>query len=439
MSTPTTGTPDAHNRVETGPGATEGQSPVTMIKAEGKTASEAFTEGQFVQLGLHLNNRNGKTFAIAYRDAGKAKYTKSKSKTEETALKRAYDSTKEQAWKPMSFAPYSTNSNGESRWGAVDFDAHGGGWDEDRARRWAFRCWELLMHEAPCVICEHSGRGWHVWLVWREFKAANWINRLLRSKAIEAGCEIESGKCEIFPEAAPSGLGKPMRMPGTFNPSTGRCSTILGENLQESEVLTSLYVALTPFSRTNATNTEKDILCSVSLYRQWADEWQDQSAIRVPRCRHDRLVKLVYAIFNQVGLEQAELMAGLQFDQKQVTTNADRAEHMTDFKSIWAGLENKFAESLSDRERAFYESVKRQAQQDKFRIIRGWARGSAEKGHSAFPLSIRSLADRTGQAITSASRFRDLLVEVGIIRQIESFQAGVKCGRYGWQAGGPTT
>jgi hypothetical protein len=317
-----------------------------MIKAEGKTASEAFTEGQFVQLGLHLNNSNGKVFAIAYRDAGNAKYTKSKAKTEQTALKRAYDSTKENAWKPMAFAPYSTNRNGMSRWGALDFDGHDGGVDEDRARQWAFCCWRSLLNQAPCVICEHSGRGWHVWLVWKEFKAANWINHLLRSTALEAGCEIVAGKCEIFPEAAPSGYGKPMRMPGTFNPATGRCSIILSENVQASEVLNSLYVALTPFSRTNATDIEKNTLCSVSIYRDWADAWQDQYAIKAPSSRHDRLVKLVYEIFNQVGLGQAELMAGMQFDQKQVTTRADRAQHMSEFKVIWSGLENKVVDSL---------------------------------------------------------------------------------------------
>jgi len=131
-------------------------------------------------------------------------------------------------------------------------------------------------------------------------------------------------------------------------------------------------------------------------------------------------------------------MAGLQFDQRQVTTRADRAQHMSEFKAIWAALENRFVDGLTERERAFYESLKRQAQKDKFRIIRGWARLSAGRGHPAFPLSIQSLADRTGQAITSASRFRDLLVEHGIIRQVEGFQAGVKCGRYAWQAGEPT-
>jgi hypothetical protein len=423
------------SRTEIGLEATAGESPLTMIKAEGQTASEAFTEGQFVQLGLHLNNSNGKNFAIAYRKEGRAKYTKSKAKTEETALKRAYDSTKEAAWKPMAFAPYSTNRNGMSRWGALDFDGHDGGLDEDRARKWAFRCWQSLLNQAPCVICEHSGRGWHVWLVWREFKAANWINHLLRSTASEVGCEIESGKCEIFPEAAPSGLGKPMRMPGTYNASTGRCSIILSENIQASEVLDSLYVRFDPFSRTNLTDTEKNTLCKVPIYRQWAEVWQEQYSIKIPRTRNDLLTKLVYEIFNQVGLEQAETMAGLQFDQKQVTTVEDRMGHMSEFKAAWLGLENRFVQSLSARERCFYESLKRQAQKDKFRIVRSWARLSAENGHSVFPLAIRSLADRVGQKVPTASEFRNLLVQHGIIREVEGYQAGVKCGRYAWQAG----
>lgn len=118
-----------------------------------------------------------------------------------------------------------------------------------------------------------------------------------------------------------------------------RCSIILSENVQESEVLNPLYVRLDAFPRTNLTNTEKNVLCKVSPYQKWNEVWQEQFAITLPRTRNDCLTKLVYEIFNQVSLEQAELMAGLQFDQKQVTTNADRREHMLEFKALWRGLE----------------------------------------------------------------------------------------------------
>jgi len=64
-------------------------------------------------------------------------------------------------------------------------------------------------------------------------------------------------------------------------------------------------------------------------------------------------------------------MAGLQFDEKQVTTSANRSEHMTNFKAIWKGLERKFMDSLGASECAFYESLHRQEQKDKFRIVRG--------------------------------------------------------------------
>ena len=404
---------------------------LTLISGQGRTASEAFTRGEFVQFGRHLNNGNAKSFTIGYRETGAPKYTRPKARTEETALKRAYDSTKDNCWKPMTFAPHSTNKNGMSRWGALDFDGHDDG-DADRARHWAFRCWQSLINQAPCAIIEHSGRGWHVWLVWPEFKAANWINHLLKTTALEAGCEVAAGKCEIFPEAAPSGLGKPLRLPGTYNPATGRCSVILNENVQQSEVVNSLYVRFGVFSRINLTDVEKNDISKVSIYRSWTDSWQQQFAIKFPRTRNDLLTKLVYEIFNQVGHEQAELMAGLQFDQKQVTSSADRAEHMGDFKAIWAGLEKNFVDSLGAQEVAIYESFRRQTQRDKFRIVRGWARCAVQNGHDAFPLSIASLAERVGEKIPSVSAFRNLLMERGVIGQVEAYVAGVKCGRYRW-------
>lgn len=412
------------------PATQQGASSLIM-SAQGKTASEAFTPGEFVQLGRHLNNGNAKSFTIGYRDTGKPKYTRPKARTEETALRRAYDSTKESCWKPMTFAPHSSNRNGMSRWGALDFDGHDEG-DVERAREWAFRCWQSLLNQVPCAIIEHSGRGWHVWTVWPEFKAASWINHLLKTTALDAGCEIAPGQCEVFPEAGSTGLGKPLRLPGTFNPATGRCSIILNENVHASEVLNSLYVRFGAFSRINLTNVEKNDITKVSIYRAWADSWQEQFAIKFPRTRNDLLTKLVYEIFNQVSHEQAEYMAGLQFDLKHVTTNANRAEHLGDFKAIWAGLDRNFVDSLGAEEAAIYESFRRKTQRDKFRIVRGWARCSTQNGHDVFPLSITSLAERVDEKIPSVSAFRNLLIDRGALHQVEGFVAGVKCGRYRW-------
>jgi hypothetical protein len=423
--------PQASHRAEKGAGAALTVPPVTLIEARGKTASDAFSLNEYLQLGLHLNNKNGKDYVVAFRVSEGVRFTRSKSKTAETNIKRAWHSTKENAWEPMSFAPYSTNDDGMSRWGALDFDCHALG-GEDHVYQKAFRCWQALLNQAPCVIYEHSGRGWHVWLAWRDFKAANWINALLRKAALDQGCDLESGKVEIFPPAAPTGFGKAMRLPGTFNPSTGRCSTIFYENVRESEILNPLYVRKGVSSRTNLTNTEKNDLCKVSLYREWDRDWCERFEIRLPNTRNDLLMKLVLEVFNQVGYGQAEFMAGLQFDGKQVTTQENRGQHMKEFRAVWAGCEKRFTVSLNNRERLIYESLRRQSQRDKFRIVRSWSQFARDRGHREFPISIASLAERVGEAIPSVSAFRNLLIQREVLHQLEAYEAGVKCGRYRW-------
>lgn len=405
----------------------------SALCAEGKSASEAYTRNEYLSLCRHLSNDNGKEFAMGFRDTnGQPRYTKNKTRTADSVIVWCYDSTRENhRGKRTAFAPYSRNHGHMSRWGALDFDGHGDTMEIERGRQWAWRCWQLLLNQAPCVMFEHSGRGWHVWVAWRDFKAASWINDLLRKTALEAGCEIVAGKCEIFPETAPTGLGKAMRAPGSLNPSTGRASLILYENLRESEILNPVYGAFSESNGQMRHKGERKILYRMVPYRAWSERWSKQFAITSPNTRNHMLVSLTGEMFHQVGFEMAELLVGLQFDGKHVTTRAERAEHMNEFRAAWEGLENRFVDDLTPDERTFYKGLRLQSQRDKFRIIRSFAKYDA--GLADFPISMASVQDRMGEKCDdTASRFRTFLVKNGVIRQVSEYVAGRKCGRYQW-------
>ena len=413
------------------------ESTLRIVKSEGpKRAYEAFTEQEFVQLGLHLNNGNSKNFVSGYRAPdGVGLYRANKIRTDASTIKWAYDSTREQCRRPITVAVYSTNREGMSRWGALDFDSHGGDVQQElRAGTWARKCWQALLNQAPCVIFEHSGRGWHTWLVWKDFKSISWIYGILEKAAVDVGCTLGEGDCEILPPRSPEGLGKAMRLPGTYNPNTGRCSEIIDENVRESEVLGKVYVNFGKAPEGELTNRKRSISSELTPYRQWAEKWSKQFAITSRSTRNHKLVELTGTIYHQVGLEMAELLVGLQFDERQITTSADRHEHMVQFKSAWNGLNKKFEASLHPQERAFYLTLTRQGQRDKFRIIVSFARYAKEQGSDCFPISIESVAHRVGETIKGVSKFRDLLVGSGLLTQVESYRPGLKCGSYKWNA-----
>jgi hypothetical protein len=134
---------------------------------------------------------------------------------------------------------YPTNAAGQSRWGAIDFDAHNGEYEEARKR--CFEAFSLLLQQPQLylILCA-SGNGYHLFIYTRELHPiSKWIV-LLKQVCEWIGVPIADGTCEIFPNerAESQRTGKGIRAPGTLNPKTVTLSLI------EAQTVTSLLETL---------------------------------------------------------------------------------------------------------------------------------------------------------------------------------------------------
>ena len=94
---------------------------------------------------------------------------------------------------------YPWNARGQSRWAAIDFDAHDGG--AARAKAFALAAFQILRRhpEFHLILATSGSEGWHLFVFSAEFHPVeNWV-RLLKQVADQIGAEIKTGICEIFP------------------------------------------------------------------------------------------------------------------------------------------------------------------------------------------------------------------------------------------------
>lgn len=206
---------------------------------------------------------------------GLKSYCRSKNLKAHAAIQWATSTVfgKSKPGKHFAFVPYSKNSNGVSRWGCLDFDAHDG--NEGRAWNYAFQAFLALANFPYFIILEHSGGGWHVWAIDKEFRPVPHWSKLLRGVAREIGSPVESGICEIFPDDAASNFGKGVRAPGSWNPGTDSLNQILSENT--TALIDSLSLSGNTYTVYSGAfpDREKDNISSPSLYH-W-NQWREQS------------------------------------------------------------------------------------------------------------------------------------------------------------------
>jgi hypothetical protein len=211
-----------------------GQRVEVLLNTQGRPADVEWTRAEWTGICEHLHNQNGDfRFIMGFRTHGLKDYKRSKRVPVSRAISWAWDSIRGRANDRMAFVPYSMNNRKQSRWGALDFDAHDG--EHERARSFAFAAFRELLATDLFVILEWSGAGWHVWAVSPDFlPVGRWV-KLLKAIAHSIGAPIRDGICEIFP---PDSLeddmefGRGMRAPGSWNPGTETVSLILWQNLK---------------------------------------------------------------------------------------------------------------------------------------------------------------------------------------------------------------
>jgi hypothetical protein len=409
-----------------------------MLSWQPKRAGDVWTRQEWTSLCHHLHNSNEPFhFVMGFRDAdGCKKYVRSKRLSVDRAISWAWSSLAGSPKSRLSFSPYSANERQQSRWGGLDFDAHGG--ESDRARELALAAFRVLLN-APdlAVILETSGSGgWHVWAISPDFhNTCDWI-RLLKGVAATIGTVVADGVCEIFPpDSLPSRFSKGMRAPGCWNPGTETCSQIVWENCRTS--LDGVLSGKSFFQSRNFSelhkhfpDTEINLVSLSSNYRQEA--MLKRFGITTAGTRNSKLASLVGELFHQVGRDAAQRLAATQFRSKAAATRASEAEHLESFSKLWAGLAEKWAAKLSASEREIFTRLETENERDAFRIVRSFARKAAQDGAADFPVARDNLAERLGVTGKGAAWIRDKLAKLGAIAKTADYVPNKFAARFKW-------
>jgi len=204
-----------------------------VIVGHARKADVIFTPRQFVALCIHMLNENPLSFFLKpYRDNdGQAKYAKANPFRADAKkqIAWAWDTVTGKAKSTGSVGFYPTNEKRESRWAAIDFDAHDG--DTLRARDLALKAFRILYEQPQLFVClatsagdeEHT--GFHLFVFSRDFHSCEDWTRLLKQVCAQIGAEIRPGICEKYSRTNSAVHGVLVRRyerrgPGTQKPVT---------------------------------------------------------------------------------------------------------------------------------------------------------------------------------------------------------------------------
>ena len=174
---------------------------LTLLTTQARTADLVWPRSEWEALARFLHNDNPTTqFVMAWRKEGRRHYCKSQKVAVERAISWAWGTITDEIAtdKRTTFVPYSQNSEGLSRWGCLDFDAHDG--DYKRTQQFAFAAWQFFLNSDLTIIIEATGGGWHVWCIAKEFRSVRDWTLFLRGVAKTIEATVKPGICEVFPD-----------------------------------------------------------------------------------------------------------------------------------------------------------------------------------------------------------------------------------------------
>jgi hypothetical protein len=419
-----------------------------FIVGEGDRADVIWSEGDFLALCEHMLNENPPDhfLAVWIDKDGKPQWAKAHPRAR--ADKRAgwaWDTITEKAKAQTSIGFYPTNDKKESRWGAIDFDAHNG--EHDRARKWSVEAFRFLQQQPqqPYLILSASGNGYHLHIITREFyPVGKWIV-LLKTVCDWIGAPIADGSCEIFPSehAESQRCGKGIRAPGTLNPKTGKPSLIeiqtVGPLLETLPRAWSLGVG-----KLNCTLSRNST--EVSLHKRtdnyslthespWTKHEVEKLLARYPikqkGTRHGVLVKLIGELSYKFGRETARRIAEQLYRLNEQNIQSSLDDHLLEFEAAWGGMRKAHVAELSQEEQCAFDDLETERQRDGFFIVRAWAGVAEHKTEKDFPIARASLADRLSMTGPGASKVILKLCEK-VIAQTEPCVRHKQPARYTW-------
>ena len=411
--------------------------PNAVLIGEGQSADRVWTREEYLLLCHHMRNNNPPNeFLHVYCDSnGAPRFVKAKSPDVEKRITWAWDTITRRATHKVAIGFYPWNCEGESRWAAIDFDAHDG--DAARAKAFALSAFQIL-HRHPefyLILATSGSEGWHLFLLAEEFHpVGDWVS-LLKRATDSVGAELKAGICEIFPNEARSG-SRPhaIRAPGTWNPKTNQLGAIiftsvtpLLEKRRKKEVSSFLY-----HSTDGANAGRLNDRCPPSFYCGGHQKWLHQFAITQPSTRHAQLRELVYCIFRQVSHRVARLIAEAQYLAARVQPKATLAEHLEEFEQLWTWMTTQWRAELSGVEEEILGTLGTEIECDLFRILRNFARLAWSQKETDFPLSVQNVGKRLGVSFQYVSKLRQRFVDASIIVQTAPAMTNQSAARFQW-------
>jgi hypothetical protein len=392
-----------------------------FIVGEGDRADVIWSEGDFLALCEHMLNENPPNhfLAVWIDKTGKPQWAKAPPRSR--ADKRsgwAWNSITGKAKVQTSIGFYPANDKKESRWGAIDFDAHNG--EYDRARKWSVEAFRFLQQQPqqPYLILSASGNGYHLHIITHEFyPVGKWIV-LLKTVCDWIGAPIADGSCEIFPSehAESQRCGKGIRAPGTLNPKTGKPSLIeiqtVGPLLETLPRTWSLGVGklnhALPRNNTEVSLHKRTDNYSLTHESPWTRVEIEKILARYPitqtGTRHGVLVKMVGEVSYKFGYDAARRIAEQLYRLHEQNIQSTLDDHLREFDAAWAGMRKTHVGELSAEEERAFNDLETERQRDGFFIVRAWAGVAQHKGEKDFPISRASLADRLCMTGPGASK-----------------------------------
>jgi hypothetical protein len=414
-----------------------GFAPSAVLIGEGQPADRFWTREQYLLLCDYMRNGNAPDeFLRVYCDSEDApQFVKSKSAKVEQIITWSWDTIIGRAKHKVAVGFYPWNHRGESRWAAMDFDAHDGG--AVRAQALAVGALQILKKypQLSLILTTSGSEGWHLFAFSAQFHPiAEWV-LLLKRTADSIGAEIRSGVCEIFPNEPRTG-SRPhaIRAPGTWNPKTNQLGAIF-------------YTAIAPLLQTERKGKESSFLYrSIDgakagqlndsglrpFYCGGKKNWLEQFAITQAGTRHAQLRALVYCIFRQVSHRVAREIADTQYQGGRVQPNATLAEHLEEFEELWSWMTHQWRIGLSDLEREAFGLLGTEIECDLFRILRNFAHYAFSQKIEDFPFPLQHVADRLGVSFQYVGKLRQRLIDRSIIVQTEPAITNSRASRVRW-------
>jgi len=427
--------------------------PAKVLRESPVRIDSIVTKAQFVLLIRHMLNGNPPSrFLTAWRDErGVARFAKARpTKNAEKQAGWTYDTATGKAKQHTSMGLYPKNKDNESTWAALDFDAHDST-QQSIAKERAVRAFTLLREycERYLILCD-SGRGYHVFIFAHELRPlTEWV-ALLQDVVVKVGAPIQDGVCEMFPNerTAEQEIGRPIRVPGSMNPSTGESEKIMAETIQPLiERLAEQEHALKDAnrerrsSRRGKLSLDKEANSYFTAQERGGDAFFARSTetliadvvakypIRAKGTRNAVLAKLVGELFRKFGFALAEQIVRQHYEANAENLTTGLAEHLREFREAWKSFREKELKRLTPSERAKFDKLRTEPQREGFFLCRSFAQLKSE-----FPLSQASLADRLSLTKTGAGYVIDRLSDVEVIRKTAAAKAHVRSAQYKWTA-----